>query len=327
MPPGALGFPIISTVTLERDVEALCRFPTRTVGTPGHLAARHYLLGRFAELELAPYSAATFELPYGPLEPNFANVVGVAAGTDAALPPLLIGAHYDTVPATPGADDNAAAVAIVLEVAARLKAKPAARSVIVAHFDAEEPPYFHTALMGSTRFVAEHGGADVHAAIILDLVGHAVTLPGFEKVLAVMGTESDPTLAATVAELNGAHLPIITLPNRFMADMSDHYAFRLAGRPYLFLTCGQGRHYHAPTDTPATLDYYKMALVADLLEELVRRVAESQLGGRVDHSTAETDTLNLRKALGPDVTASLGLRSPGDFERVIGQLVARFRAG
>lgn len=86
-------------MTLEHDVEALCRFPTRTVGTPGHLAARRHLLDRFAELGLAPYSAAKFELPYGPLELDLANVVGVAAGTDAALPPLLIGAHYDTAPA------------------------------------------------------------------------------------------------------------------------------------------------------------------------------------------------------------------------------------
>lgn len=49
-----------------------------------------------------------------------------------------------------GADDNAAAIA--LEVAARLRARPAARPVVIAQFDAEEPPFFHAPAMGSTRF-------------------------------------------------------------------------------------------------------------------------------------------------------------------------------
>ena len=70
---------------------------------------------------------------------------------DAALR-SLIGAHYDSVIDAPCADDNAAAVAIALSAAGQLAGQTLNRDVVIALFDAEEPPYFHTESMGSTRF-------------------------------------------------------------------------------------------------------------------------------------------------------------------------------
>lgn len=312
-------------VSLQKDVEALCRFPTRAVGSAGHQAARAYLVERFAELGLAPYAGDSYEVAYGPAQELLVNVVGEVRGEDPALAPLLIGAHYDTVPTTPGADDNAASVAIALAVAGRLTASPTRRSVVIAHFDAEEPPRFHTPMMGSTRFVAEQMAEPVHAAIVLDLVGHSLTVPGFEALVAVMGTESHPRLAEVVGEANGHSLGVVTLPNRMSPDLSDHYAFRIAQHPYLFLTGGEGRHYHAPTDTPDTLDYDKMAKLVDLVEELVRRIAAVPLGRAAEHDTAEQDTANLRRLLGPAAAASLGLRGSGDFERAMAALIGRIR--
>ena len=58
------------------------------------------------------------------------------------LAPVLLGAHYDTCDSLPGADDNAAAVAVLLEVAAQMADETLERSVILAFFDAEEPPNF-----------------------------------------------------------------------------------------------------------------------------------------------------------------------------------------
>ena len=58
------------------------------------------------------------------------------------LAPVLLGAHYDTCDSLPGADDNAAAVAVLLEVAAQMADETLERSVILAFFDAEEPPHF-----------------------------------------------------------------------------------------------------------------------------------------------------------------------------------------
>jgi len=127
---------------LRSDVEALCAVRDRRVGSPGHDAARAYLSQRYAAIGLRPYGD-TYELPYAGGGINFTNLLAVAPAKDAAAndaAPLLIAAHYDTVADTPGADDNAAAIAITLEVARRLTRQPAARPVLIAQFDAEEPP-------------------------------------------------------------------------------------------------------------------------------------------------------------------------------------------
>ena len=58
------------------------------------------------------------------------------------LAPVLLGAHYDTCDSLPGADDNTAAVPVLLEVAAQMADETLERSVILAFFDAEEPPHF-----------------------------------------------------------------------------------------------------------------------------------------------------------------------------------------
>jgi Zn-dependent M28 family amino/carboxypeptidase len=311
---------------LAADVRDLCRWPHRAHGSEGHAGARRRLVERFEELGLQPYDGRSFELPYAHRRLPFVNVVGVAPGAGHGGPPVLIGAHYDTVVGTPGADDNAAALAITLEVARRLRERPAERSVAIAHFDAEEPPHFHAMSMGSSRFVAEQMGESVHAAFVLDLVGQSVTVPGFEDVVGVMGSESHPALARAVDARSSSFLPVVTLPNRILPDMSDHYAFRLANVPYLFLTCGQGPHYHRPTDTPDRLDHRKMARIADLLEALVRDAASLEMASAVEHDTSELDTRHLRSILG-DRAAAVGLHGPRDFDRVVREVVRVIQAG
>ena len=91
---------------------------------------------------------------------------------------MLIGAHYDSVIAAPCADDNAAAVAIALRAATVLRSRPIERDVIIAIFDAEEPPYFLGESMGSVRFYEDQLlDKGIHAAIIMDMVGHDVVIP------------------------------------------------------------------------------------------------------------------------------------------------------
>jgi len=268
-----------------------------------------------------------------PYSETLANVVGIAPSADGAswgttadaLPrvnPVVIGAHYDTVPGSPGADDNAAAVAVVLEVAARLVARPAARPVVAAIFDAEEPPYFHSDLMGSVRFVADQLGGDAHAAIVLDLIANHVGIPNLEGLVGVMGSESHhgwPDIVRPVARALG---PVLTLPNALMPDMSDHYAFRLARRPFLFLSAGQGQHYHRPTDTPANADMTKAARVADMLERLTRAVAATDWDGSDPHDPSEFDLERLREVLGPEALNQLNVRSPRDAHEALRRLVS-----
>lgn len=308
-----------TALRLRQDVERLALPDGRVVGTTGHARAQARLVARLAELDLEPYGDA-FALPYAAGGQRFANLVGVAPGADRSAAPVLIAAHHDTVPGTPGADDNAAAVAIALEVGARLRAHPAARDVLIALFDAEEPPYFHTSRMGSTYWHSHQCRSPVHAAVVLDLVGHAVPVPGLEDLLAITGMESDPELEDVVRALPADHgLQLVTALNRYVGDMSDHHVFRSNEVPYLFLSCGRWTHYHASTDVPDVLDYPKMARVADVTEGLVRGVADRDLSGPWEgYDSTATDVATTNAALGP-LLAHYGLevRDRAGIERVV----------
>jgi len=86
--------------------------------------------------------AEGFEAAYRHGEQDFCNLLAQVPGSDPFLAPVLLSAHYDTCDSLTGADDNAAAVPVLLEVAAHMADETLERSVILAFFDAEEPPHF-----------------------------------------------------------------------------------------------------------------------------------------------------------------------------------------
>jgi len=283
----------------------------RMVGSEGHDVAADWVQTRLGELPLDPYDGQNFCLPYECDGAEFANFAGVIAGTDRSLPPVLIGAHYDSVIPHPCADDNAAAVAIALCAAAKLAHAECGRDIVLAIFDAEEPPYFQTNAMGSVRFCGDQADRrGFHAALILDLVGHDVrvpklgmlTPPAVRDLLVIQGAESHPGLAAVAAQAcDTKKLSVIAALNRYVEDMSDHYAFRAQGTPYLFLSCGQWEHYHQPSDTPEKLNYDKMGRITDLLVQLTVDAAAADLSAPVPDRdfTAKLEADSIRHALGP----------------------------
>jgi len=132
------------------DVERLARSP-RPLGTPEHAEARAYLMGRMQALGLDP---VVMEGPLSPgsirrmerweLSPEAAgyrvrNLVGHLPGRDPAAAPVVLMAHYDSVPGSPGAADDATGVAAVLEAVRAIQARgPTERPLIVLITDAEE---------------------------------------------------------------------------------------------------------------------------------------------------------------------------------------------
>ena len=98
------------------------------------------MLDRIAQLGPQPYGKLGFHATYQPEGMEGHNLFGVVPGRDRLLPPLLLGAHYDSVISSPCADDNAAAVAIALAVARAVPARQLQRDLLFAFFDAEEPP-------------------------------------------------------------------------------------------------------------------------------------------------------------------------------------------
>ena len=263
---------VLSESSIERDTKALALPQGRRVGQPGHETALRYLRHRMQNLGLAPFRGSSFDLEFGTPEARFTNLAGIIPGRQRSLPPLLVGAHYDSVIDAPCVDDNATAVAVVLAIAERFQKAPLERDIVIALFDSEEPPYFHSNLMGSTRFYEDHC-RDVRFAlcVIMDLIGHDIELPArleaaipfADELLAITGCESHPGLPAifqaAVARPNG--LRVVPLPNRIIGDMSDHHAFRLGGQPYLFLSCGEGRYYHTPHDDLDWINFDKVKRV------------------------------------------------------------------
>lgn len=312
---------------LRADVERLAVAGGRLPGTPGHQAARETITGRMAKLGLHPYADAGYELAYQAGALHGRNLLGVAPGRSRELPPVLVAAHYDTCGPLPGADDNAAAVAILLETARRLREDPAERDVVFAFFDAEEPPHYLTDTMGSTRFYHDQRTGPVHCAVVLDLCGHDVPIPGLEDLIFVTGVESDRGLQRVARQTWPASgLRAVLTLNRYIGDLSDHHVFRVNRRPYLFLSCGRWPHYHAPTDTPDRLNYAKMAQITAYVEALLRETAVTALDGPFEgDDTVEIEIAALQRAVGPFLDM-LGLRpqTRADLDAMVTLLVQQF---
>jgi hypothetical protein len=258
----------------------------RDNGSPGGERARAAIVAAVRAWGLQPAGeTGTFEqvLPRG------ANVLARVPGVDPARAGehVVLAAHYDHLGELggvvyPGADDNASGVAVMLAVARRLAAAPPARSVLVAAFDAEEPPDYRTAAMGSNYFVAHPTvpREQLVAVVCLDLLGGDLW-PGQRTPLYVMGRETFaappvPTLAADPRlPVRAMHLRLVEeLPTGRQA-FSDHGGFTAIEVPALFLSTGRSPHYHRPTDTPDRIQYDKLEAAVAVVEAHVRALADA----------------------------------------------------
>ncbi len=299
---------------LRALVEALCSRETagRATGTAEGRAARAVIARAFGEIGVGTVEQAVAD--------GGANLYGrVGAGERA----ILVGAHYDHLGRAGGetwwgADDNAAAVAIVAEVARGLAASPPpGRAVWLVAFDAEEPPAFLTDGMGSETFAREPPLPldRVDLMVALDLCGHAVGGPdtpaAVRDSLFLFGAERSDGSAALAEATTVDGLRVRRAGINLLPPLSDYHAFERRGVPFLFATGGRWRHYHEPTDTPDRLDYRRIAATARWLERLVRAAAARPSpvrylpDGRDDAATVATLRALLAALPGPDARALL----------------------
>ena len=311
---------------LKTDVSTIATPAGRVVGSDAHRNARRFIERRCGMLGLSGYDDGRMELPYSVNGTEFCNIVGVLPGSDAGTDPILIAAHYDTCGVQPGADDNAAAVSILLSMIEPLRAAKLTRSVIFAFPDAEEPPNFLGEAMGSTRWYHDQRQNDVHCAIVLDLVGHDVPVPGLADVIFMTGMESDPGFEPVFRSVEPEGIRIVPALTRYIGDLSDYHAFRIDRRPYLFFSCGRWEHYHATTDTPDRLNYEKMAALSKHLTALVVRLDSTLLSGPFEgYDTTATEIEYMSRHMRPTLE-SLGieLTSREDVDALVGRLLGLF---
>ncbi|MFQ5764420.1 MAG: M28 family peptidase [Rhodospirillales bacterium] len=213
-----------------------------------------------------------------------ANLIADLPGAPSDAVPYIVGAHYDTVIGTPGADDNASAVAVMLELARRAAARPPAAPFRFVAFTLEEPPTHATRHQGSRVFVKSLGesGERVAGAIILEMVGMTTRkqeyplflqwagYPETGDFIGVVGNRASRAFGETVlgAMRRNPTLPVESLFVWFngwiLADtrLSDHAPFWDAGWPALMVTDTayfRNPNYHGPADRWDTLDYEFMA--------------------------------------------------------------------
>ena len=124
------------------------------------------------------------EQDYDYYDQRVTNLLGTVPATAGASAYYVVGAHYDTVPSTPGADDTASAVAVLLELARSLRQARLKAPVLFAAFTLEEPPAHFTGHQGSRIFVrnCRSSGDRVLGAIILEMVGARASIIRFSPV-------------------------------------------------------------------------------------------------------------------------------------------------
>jgi hypothetical protein len=289
-----------------------------------------------------PYCQGTIDLCYETLNQQFHNLVGIVPGIDRQMPPILIGAHYDSVIQAPCADDNAAAVAVALSVAEELIRQKPGREVVIALFDAEEPPYYLSPAMGSIRFFQDHADhRGFQSALIMDLVGHDVPMPlpafqdmfpNFGKLLFLTGAESHPALGPIIQKhCDDPELVLVATQNRLVGDLSDHHVFRTHGVPYLFFSCGRWEHYHRLSDTPDRLNYQKMERIGQFLLSLIAELSALDLSPVGEADTTALEISLLHKAFGPglyflmDIIGLPQLQTRQDLDSLAFRLQEMFR--
>jgi Peptidase family M28 len=226
------------------------------------------------------------------------NLYVVLDGSDKSKGVIVVGAHYDTVPGSPGADDNASGVAAVLELARIIKDESPTRSIIFAFFPNEEPPYFQTNNMGSLVLARtlQQQGVTMAAMISVESIGYYSDQPHSQKyppgiasfyptvgnfIGFVSDLRSRELLRQAVKTFRAStHFPSegAALPGWMEgASWSDHWAFRQVGVPAIMVTDTapfRNPHYHQPSDMPDTLDYDKTARVVVGLKHVIEGLAQ-----------------------------------------------------
>jgi aminopeptidase YwaD len=210
----------------------------------------------------------------------YRNIVGTHVGTVAPQEQILVVAHYDTKPGTPGADDNASAVAAMIEIARALALTRFQRTLQFVGFTLEEYGY-----RGSRHFArrARQEGREIVGVLDLEMVGFTSPRqrlpPGIRgrkigDFIGVVGNKRSRSLVeAFVASARRAvpALPVETLVVRWngyllpIVRLSDHASFWNAGFPAVMITDTaflRNPHYHRPSDTLDTLDLPFLTQVA-----------------------------------------------------------------
>ena len=230
------------------------------------------------------------------------NIIAEREGLEEPDHVLILGAHYDTQLETPGADDNASGVAVLLELAHLHAQTPFRKTVRFIAFTLEGAPYFRTRHMGSRVYVRslKVHGEQVEAMISLEMLGYYSQEEGSQSYpffwlrwwhpsegnfITVVSNFSSTDLRDHVHDALKAsmNLPVETFTGPWWipgADLSDHGSFWNEDYPAVMLTDTafyRNPHYHERTDRPETLDYEAMGELVQGISGVLKKLDLSLL--------------------------------------------------
>ncbi|MFP5391391.1 MAG: M28 family peptidase [Gammaproteobacteria bacterium] len=276
----------------------------RAIAPEEHNTARPRALERSARYIETTLESLGYQVRTQPFEAGGQKVrnIEVSLNASAAAPRRLyiVGAHYDSAPGAPGANDNGSGSAALLELARLLKPLklPAGTELRFVFYVNEEPPYFMGPDMGSMRHARalHEQGQKVEAVWILETIGHYTKErnsqrypPGLENrfpnagnFIAIVSTlEARELVDRTLVAFKGAS----DFPAEGLAapasvggvTLSDHASYLRYGYPALMFTDTafmRYPHYHTPQDTPDKVDYASLARVVDGLVKALGKLVQ-----------------------------------------------------
>ena len=276
---------------LESHVRRLCAHPAgrNYIEKKGMALARDYIAG---QLESSGYQVG-FQV-YQIAGEDYANIEVTRLGKVYPDEIIVVGAHYDAVVGAPGANDNGSGVAVLLELADRLRNAESPRTVRFVAFVNEEPPHFMTGTMGSDYYArrAASRQENIVAMFSLETIGYfpddagsqhypppfSFFYPNQGNFIAFVGNLRSRGLVTRSIRAFRAHA---TFPSEGIAapafipgiNWSDHWSFWKQGYAAVMVTDTapyRYPHYHSPQDTPDKVDYEKMVPVVHGLEKMLQ---------------------------------------------------------
>lgn len=213
---------------------------------------------------------------------------------------VVVGAHYDSVFGSPGANDNGSGVAAMLELSGYLAKEQPQRTIRFVAFVNEEPPFFKTEAMGSRRYVkmARARGDVIRAMLCLETIGYYRDEPNSQRYPPPLGLfypdtgnfigfVSNLRSRALLGQVVAAFRAASDFPVERVAtfgwipgvDWSDHWSFWREGIPAVMITDTapyRYPYYHTAEDKPDKVDYERLAQVVRGLTAVVRALAHPQ---------------------------------------------------
>ena len=289
---------------LERVLSNRVRYLAEDIGERSVLkyaslnAAADYIEAELKKVGLAP-RRQSFQAD----GKNYHNIYFIKRGSSFEKDKtgaLVLGAHYDTVSGTPGADDNASAVAVLLELAGVLANKQFRRDIHFVFFTLEEPPYFASREMGSYVYASslKEENVDVELMVCLEMLGFysdekiqkypsallKLMYPSKGNFIGVVSNRKYKSVLDRFYKILARRLDFgaeaVAAPESLQGvDFSDHRNFWRFDFPALMITDTafyRNERYHRADDTWDTLDYPKMAMLTRALKGTIEVLANER---------------------------------------------------